>query len=165
MKKNFYLMFVALFGVLALTSCNNDDDHPANLSDAARSAFEAQYPSARSVDWDVKGAYHVAEFHDNGVETDVWYDANGNWCMTETDLGRDLTKLPTAVQTAFQASAYSAWRVDDIDKYVRTDRTFYLIEVETSGQKDRDLYYAEDGTLLKDVEDAPNDDVTPATTF
>jgi len=55
--------------------------------------------------------------------------------------------------------------VDDIDKYERTDRTFYLIEIETKGQQDRDLFFGEDGTLLKDEVDRENNDVTPDTTF
>jgi hypothetical protein len=57
------------------------------------------------------------------------------------------------------------WIVDDLDKYERPDMTFYLIEIEFSGKKDRNLYYAVDGTLLKDEEDKGRDEVYPDTTF
>jgi hypothetical protein len=40
-----------------------------------------------------------------------------------------------------------------------------LIEVETPGQPDRDLYFAPDGTLLKDEADRENYEVTPDIVF
>ena len=85
--------------------------------------------------------------------------------MTELDFGTNLGLLPDAVQNAFRNGQYANWRVDDIDKYERLDRTFYLIEIETNGQRDRDLFFAEDGSLLKDEVDKENNDVTPSTTF
>ena len=85
--------------------------------------------------------------------------------MTELDFGVNLQLLPEAVRNVFQNGQYASWRVDDIDKYERTDRTFYLIEIETKGQQDRDLFFGEDGTLLKDEVDRDNNDVTPDTTF
>ena len=163
MKKNLLVWCVALLG-LAATACS-DDDNPVNVSDSVKQTFLSAYPNASNVEWELKSGYYVADFHVNGVEMDVWYDASGVWCMTETDLRRDLTGLPQAVQSAFQSSTYSAWTVDDIDKYECPSRTFYLIEVETAGQKDRKLYYGETGTLLKDAEDAPNDDVLPTISF
>jgi hypothetical protein len=69
------------------------------------------------------------------------------------------------VKETFLAGQYATWGVDDIDKYEREDLTFYLVEVEKKGQKDMDLYYTEDGTVLKEVEDRPNDDVLPTTSF
>jgi hypothetical protein len=55
--------------------------------------------------------------------------------------------------------------VDDIDKYERPKDVFYLIEVETKGEKDRDLFYASDGTLLKDEADRENNEVKPDIVF
>jgi hypothetical protein len=49
--------------------------------------------------------------------------------------------------------------------YEREDMTFYLVEVEKNGEKDRNLYYNAEGGLLKDEVDAPNDDVLPTTQF
>ena len=85
--------------------------------------------------------------------------------MTETDLGIDVNKLPVVVKDAFLSSDYANWIVDDIDKYEREDMTFYLIEIEKKGQKDRNLYYNDQGGLLRDAEDMPNDDVLPTTQF
>ena len=85
--------------------------------------------------------------------------------MTEFDLGVSVSALPQAVQSAFLESQYSSWHVEDINKYERANDVFFLIEVETKGQQDRNLYYNEEGSLLKDEVDRENDDITPDTTL
>ena len=66
--------------------------------------------------------------------------------------------LPKAIQTAFGESEYKDWRVDDVDMLERVEmETMYVIEVEKSKQE-FDLFYAEDGTLIKAVEDIDNND-------
>ena len=163
MKNKMYFLFVALLSMSVLTGCD-DDDNPVKVSDSLKNTFHGQFPNANKVEWEMKRGYYVADFWD-GVEKEAWYDANGKWVMTETDYGRNITLLPQAVQDAYQASAYNMWIVDDVDKYERADMTFYLIEVETAGKKDRNLFYAESGALLKDAEDKGNDEVYPDFTF
>jgi hypothetical protein len=55
--------------------------------------------------------------------------------------------------------------VDGLDKYERPNDVFYLIEVETKGEHDRDLFFASDGSLLKDEVDKENNEVTPSIVF
>jgi len=162
MKLKLYWLFLALCSVITLQSCSDDDD-PTNVSETIQNAFKAKYPSATNEKWEIKSGYYVAEFWENGKETDAWFTSNGEWKMTETDLGRDLNLLPNEVKTAFDNSEYKTWRIEDIDKYERQDKTFYLIEVETEGKKDHKLFYSTDGTLLKSVDDAENDDILPNT--
>ncbi len=162
MKLNLYVCSLALCGAMALQSCS-DDNNPTNVSEAIQSALQAKYPSVTGEEWEQKSGYYVAEFRTNGMETDAWFTTAGVWCMTETDLGRDKSALPSEVKVAFEGSDYKTWTVEDIDKYERPNETFYLIEVETAGKPDHKLYYATDGTLLKSVDDAENDDVLPTT--
>ena len=166
MKAKFYGLFLALLGAVSLTSCDKDDDlRLSEVPGAVLDSFEAKFPDAGRTEWEKKSGYIVADFWQNGMDTQVWYDSNGHWLMTEYDLGPNLSVLPQAVQSAIQESQYATWYVEDIHKYERTDEVFYLIEVETKGQKDRNLYYNEEGTLLKDEADRVNDDVTPKTTL
>ena len=162
MKLKLYLLFLALCGVVTLQSCSDDDD-PTNVSEAIQNAFKAKYPSATNETWEIKSGYYVAEFWENGKEPDVWFTSDAEWRMTETDLGRDKNLLPDEVRTAFESSEYKTWRTEDIDKYERPDKTFYLIEVETAGKTDHKLFYAPDGTLIKSVDDAETDDILPNT--
>ena len=68
--------------------------------------------------------------------------------MTEYDI--PFAQLPQAVQDAFKTGAYASWRVDDVDKIEKTDASvIYVIEVE-SGEKEYELTYLEDGTLIRE---------------
>ncbi len=166
MKLKLYLLLFALCSVVTLQSCSDDDD-PTTVPEAIVDAFKAKFPSVTNEKWEIKSGYHVAEFWDNGKEVDAWFTSTAEWSMTETDLGKDLTLLPNEVKTTFTSSIYNPtttnWRVEDIDLYERPDKTFYLIEIEAAGQKDRKLFYNPDGTLIKDVEDKENDDILPNT--
>ncbi len=155
---------MALWGVVGFTGCDDNDD-VTNLPEVIENAFNDKFPDATWVEWERKAGYYVAEFRQDGMDVEAWYDNQGSWRMTESDFGRNLTLLPQAVQTTFQSSGYSQWTVDDIDKYECPDKTFYLIEVKKAGQRDRKLFYSQDGLLLKDVEDKENDDVLPTISF
>ena len=167
MKKYLNWMWMAVVASVVLTSCSDDDDdiRVKDVPNAVLAAFEAKYPNVQRAEWDQKKGYYVADFWQEGMETHVWMNNGAEWKMTELDLGTNLGLLPDAVQSAFLNGQYANWRVDDIDKFERTDRTFYLLEIETKGQQDRDVYYAEDGSILKDEVDRENNEVTPDTNF
>ncbi len=153
MKLKLHLLLLALCGMFVLQSCEKEDDIPAGEQQVARNAFEAKYPTVKNAHWEMKRNYCVAEFYENGREMEAWFTTDGTWSMTETDLGMNTTLLPEPVQAALATSAYASWRVDDIDLYERPDKDFYLIEVETKGQPDHDLFFAPDGTLIKAEKD------------
>ena len=135
MKVKFYGFFLTLLGVSILTSCEKEDDiHLSDVPSAVVNSFEAKFPNASRAEWEKKGGYIVAEFWQDGMDTQAWYNSNGEWLMPEFDWGRNVSALPQAVQEAFQNSAYATWRVDDIDLYERPKDAFYLIEVEPQGQ-------------------------------
>lgn len=166
MKANIWKLLFLFCSVIVLSACDTDDDLPSSkVPETVKSAFDAKFPTVNRVEWEKKSGYYVAEFHENGVEMQTWFDTDAVWCMTETDLRTDLNGLPGLVQSAFQTGEYADWRVNDIDKYERPAGVFYLIEIEKNGQKDRDLFYDENGTLLKDVVDTEKDTVLPNISF
>lgn len=143
-------------GMVAFTSCDDDNDDYARVPDAVTAAFSHQYGNPGYVEWDSeRGGYYVAEFRKDGSDHEAWYTQAGLWAMTEVDYGRSLADLPQAVQSGYAATAYAldAWTVDDIDEIQRPDyETVYKIEVEKRGQADHDLYFDLGGTLYRDVE-------------
>lgn len=166
MKTRLYGLLVALMGVVALTGCEKDDDiRVSDVPNDVMNTFEVKFPNVSRAEWENKHGYYVADFWQEGMETQVWIDQRAEWRMTELDFGTNTQLLPEAVRSAFQGGQYGSWRVDDIDKYERTDGIFYLIEVETNGERDRDLFFGEDGTLLKDEVAQENKEVTPDTRF
>ena len=160
MKTKIYLLPVLFcFFTFTLASCDDDDDnrHPGN--DVVESAFNKMYPSASGVDWETKGGYFVVDFWQDGKEKEAWFDTNGEWYLTETDIRFD--DLPEAVKTSHNAGEYASWHVDDVDMLERKDmEKSYVIEVE-QGNKEYDLYYSTEGILIKAIEDNGNNNYLP----
>lgn len=158
MKTKLSVLALAMCGMLAFTSCDDDDNN--YLPDQTiTKAFDEKYPNAGKVEWETKGGYEVAEFHISGNETEAWFDNKGNWVMTKTEINFGL--LPEAVRTSLKDSEYKDWKTTDFDKLERYNAaTVYVIEVE-QGEQEFDLYYTEDGVLLKAVPDDDNDNFQP----
>ena len=158
MKTKLSVLAFAMCGMLAFTSCDDDDNN--YLPDQTiTKAFDEKYPNAGKVEWETKGGYEVAEFHVSGNETEAWFDNKGNWVMTKTEINFGL--LPEAVRTSLKDSEYKDWKTTDFDKLERYNAaTVYVIEVE-QGELEFDLYYTEDGVLLKAVPDDDNDNFQP----
>lgn len=159
MKLKIFTLLLALGAAWSLQSCDNDDDGSINVPTELQNAFSEKYPNVANVRWESKAGYYVADFHD-GYEASAWFAQNGEWQMTETDVPFDA--LPQAVITEFGKSEYknengSGWLVDDVDKLERKGlETVYVIEVERQNEE-RDLYYSEEGDLIKTIIDVDDD--------
>lgn len=153
MKTKLNLLLFSVFALFFVTGCDNDDDH--YLPDTMiLDAFERMYPNATQVEWERKLGYFVADCKIDNKEKDVWFDANGEWMLTETDI--TLNELPKAVTDAIASSQYANWKIDDISYLERKDmEAVYVVEVEKA-KDEVDLYYSEEGQLLKAVSDGGN---------
>lgn len=141
---------VALWG---LSSCSSDDDHKPE--EVVKTALTAKYPNVANIEWEVKGAYIVADCRIDGKDTDVWFAADAAWKMTEYELL--LADLPEAVLTGLAQSEYATWRVDDRDLLEYPGRSEYVIEVE-EGAKEIDVYFSPTGELLRTKDVSSGDD-------
>lgn len=174
MKRILSLCHILLTGSFVLmTSCNDNDDlHsnpvPENIPEKVILEFNAKYPNATNVTWSTKDTYAVANFYLASTRTGghepnntAWFNMAGHWNMTETEISYQ--QLPEAVKTAFEASPYASWRMDnEIDKLQRSDKneTLYIIEVsqkEGNVETEVDLYYTEEGILVKEIVNAEAD--------
>lgn len=158
MRKNSIFILLALLGLLFM-ACDKDDD--SYMPDAkVTAAFNQQYKDAKQVEWEQKGKYQTVEFRLNETEMEAWYDNNGKWLMTESDIL--FTALPEAVKNTFATDEYASWQKEDVDKLERADREMavYVIEVE-QGAREMDLYYNEDGTFIKAVNGDNQPDHSP----
>lgn len=174
MKRILSLCHILLTGSFVLmTSCNDNDDlHsnpvPENIPEKVILEFNAKYPNATNVTWSTKDTYAVANFYLASTRTGghepnntAWFNMAGHWNMTETEISYQ--QLPEAVKTAFEASPYASWRIDnEIDKLQRSDNneTLYIIEAsqkEGNVETEVDLYYTEEGILVKEIVNAEAD--------
>lgn len=140
-----FTLTALLAGSVCLISCDDDDKKAPDL---IQQAFNVKYPNATVHEWEYKNGYSVADFINNGREAEAWFDAQGQWYMTETDYGRDLSQLPQVVQQAFQSSLYASWYLEDIDMLeYPTQATVYVFDLE-QGEMDYMLRITADGTVL-----------------
>lgn len=159
MRLKMYFLLLAM-GAFALTmqSCNDDEDGitvPTELTNA----LADKHPAAQRVAWGTKGTFYVADFHEGNFDKEAWFTPDGTWQMTETDI--PYQELPDLVKAAYDKTPYklNAWTIDDVDMLERKDvSTVYVIEIEKKGEQDRDLYYSQEGILLKEVVDTDDDD-------
>ncbi len=155
MKTKVLIMAALVCNSFVSMSCSDDDNNfvPENV---VTRAFDTKYPDARQVSWENEAGYVKAEFYTGSYEAEAWFDPQGNWLLTETDL--PYNALPQAVRSAFEAGPYASWKVDDVDKLERPDTgTIYVLDVE-SGERDADLHYSENGILVKEVTDGNGND-------
>lgn len=162
MKK---IVCFAAVAMMALQACEKSKEtgQDSAVSEKAKQAMAAKYPGASNVTWQSKNGYVVATFSNaaqravSAEQLDAWFDNQGAWYMTETDIRFD--QLPEAVKTAFAAGTYAAWLVDDVDKIERSGtETVYVIEVkQTETGREMDLYYSPDGVLVKEMADVDDD--------
>lgn len=148
MKTTLVTALILLTTTFAFSSCKDSSyTPPKNVV----SAFKAKYPSAKRVEWEVKNTYQVAEFHIDFTEVEAWFDNNGQWVMTESDI--KYSSLPVVIRNSFESGEYGKWEVEDVDKLERSGmETIYIIEAEL-GEQEVALHYLENGTLVKTLMD------------
>lgn len=85
----------------------------AGVPGTIQSAMKKIYPKVSNPDWSLKNNYFVADFTADGMNKNAWFDTNGNWIMTQTDL-ETMDEVPGAVYNTFAFSQYASWPVNDV---------------------------------------------------
>lgn len=130
------------------TSHNNDNDLNMNsVPTAVRDAFSGRYPGAQQVEWERNAHLYEAEFVLNGVEYEAWFQADGTWVRTKSEINLRTATLPQAVKN-YVAANYSGWSIDDADFIQTPTDEYYELELEKKGQQDVKLRIRPDGTVI-----------------
>lgn len=156
MNTKFIFSLLALCTLFLGTACDDDNDDNRYTPDAViTKAFTEKYPDAQRISWENKHGYEVADFYLGNQDTEAWFDNQGKWILTETEI--PLSILPSAIRDDIAAGPYAQWVVkNEVDKIERPDTpTLYIVEVE-KGEQEMDLYYTENGALIKEVPDDDN---------
>ena len=146
--KRIILTVILAVSAMTLFSCEKFEDGMPVKS--VREAFAEMYPDARDVEWDMELTGWKVSF-ETGTPPDVkeseaWYDRNGNWLRTETDLLA--SALPQVVKDALAASEYASAVLDagDVEFVETPDGNFYQLEVILKGLEVK-LKVSEDGKI------------------
>lgn len=164
MKTKFSIVaFICFILAGVMSSCSNDDSkYTINATPEVQKAFKLQYPNAKNTKWEIRNSYYVAEFNDDGYRSvDAWYNASGEWFLSEYDVAYDA--VPAVVKTTFMNSLYGAWKVDDVDLISRPSfMDLYIIEAEEPAtDREVDVYISADGVYIKAVLDSDDNLAQP----
>lgn len=146
---------ISAFAVIAalamsLLSCEKYED--GKPSRDVRTQFKDMYPDARDVEWEAERGLWQVSFETGTPpavkEHEAWYDANGNWIRTETDILA--SELPQSVKDAIAASEYASAVIlhDDIEYVTTPAGDYYSLELMYNGVKIR-LNVTEGGEVAK----------------
>ena len=161
MKQIKFITTALICGTITLSSCDkqNSDGY---IDNAVYAAFEREFPGAKDISWRTNGNYAIASFEWNGSragnDTDftAWFDkTTAEFKMHEYDI--PFSSLPQTVVNAFNESDYAKlpWKHDDeVDVIKKNGENLVLYVIEVEKDTEADLYYSEDGVLVKEVLDA-----------
>ncbi len=142
-KKSIFLMSL-LLGLAAATTvaCSSDDE--LNAPPAVAATFELMYPGIVP-QWEFEQNMWNAEFRKDSREMEAWFQTDGTWVMTETDIA--VTELPAAVVAAVNAN-YPDYAIDDAEWVETPLQDYFEVELDRKGQPDVHLKITEEGVIL-----------------
>lgn len=147
MKKYRFGLLTVLFLLVSVVALA---DYPPAQTQVA---FQTMYPAVEEVEWEKKGDYFIADFVKEGEEIDVWFGAESQWVMTETDV-ESLEKIPAPVAKAFMKSTLSAMRLTDVRVITFPNQPMVIvIDVEGyNSDEEYQAFYAPDGKILQTLD-------------
>lgn len=131
--KRIMTILVVAGAVLTAASCDRYED--GRPSKNVRAEFERMYPDAWDVEWEYGGVHWEVEFETgtrpNGIEHTAFYDMDGNWLATKTEL--PLASVPQKIRDYLAASEYGGYRLEEntVDLYESPTETFYRFDLRT----------------------------------
>lgn len=154
MKKSYILGILAI-SAFALVSCDMlDDDMSLNGPKPQKQitkGFNDDYPKARDVEWEFENGCWVVSFETGWgtgkVDYEAWYDTDGNWLMTKTEMHH--SKVPQHIKDALAADPeYGSLRMDDneVELYETPDGSFYRFDLRINGY-DIEVDVTDDGVV------------------
>ena len=148
-RMNVLLLSLMLCSAMMAAGCDNsigvDDDIPQSyVPQAVMQSFNDKYPGSKAT-WEMERGMLKAEFRKDRRDVDAWFDNNGKWVRSETDLvARD---LPNSIKTMLE-STYPGYHIDDIDLIETPTEKYYLVELEKRGSMDIKVKVTEDGKII-----------------
>lgn len=146
--KRIMMILAVVAAFFATVSCDRYED--GRPSKDVRNEFNRMYPDAWDVEWEYDGMQWEVSFETgsrpNGVEHTAWYETDGTWVQTKTDIL--LSKVPQNIKDYLMASEYASAQFDDNDaEYFETPTgNFYRFDMRVNGGE-IDVDVTEDGEV------------------
>ena len=123
---------------------------PAQL----KAKFNALYPHAEKVKWDIEKPNFEVNFEADDTETSLLFDAKGKIVEVETALEED--DMPKIIEKSIETN-FKGWELKEGAKIVSDGKTTYEAELK-KGEKKMDAIFTPDGKLVKKNTNVENDE-------
>ena len=80
MKTRMTIFASLLLAGFTFTSCDDDNDNYTPDEKIVNVLYE-KYPNAQRIDWELQHDHYVADFYDNNIEKEAWFNTKGEWVM------------------------------------------------------------------------------------
>lgn len=139
MKYTLILIFGLLFSSMGVAQDLLVQDVPA----VVLNSFNQAFPKASDVEWEMKGENYNVEFDIGRRDHEVWLDSKGTIIKHKEELrARD---LPADIAKRIKENN-AGYRIDDVDKIVEGNQTYYKVELENANI-DKTIVVDQNGAL------------------
>ena len=144
-------MKIIMLSVMAssfwLISCSQDIP-AANVPSIVQNALQSKFVDATDIEWEKKKNFYEAEFDMNNIDHKAHIDPNGHVIMYKMEIRKE--ELPQAVASAI-SRGHAGYDIDDAEKMEKDGMTYYQVELDAKGKKDKKLVYTTDGDLAQNI--------------
>ena len=144
MKSYILLGFSLLIGANVLAQDLRSSEVPTTI----RTSFDKDFPNARDIEWEKKGANYKVEFEIGRNDHEVLINTSGQILGHKEDISD--SQLPQAVKSKIK-NEYKAYRIDGADKQAVGSKVLYKVEIESgrfNNKKELDLILDQKGQIL-----------------
>jgi uncharacterized membrane protein YkoI len=120
----------------------------SKVPSVVQNTVQAKYASAAKLEWEKKQKLYEAEFTINNTDYSVMIDETGKIVSSKTNIL--VADLPAEV-TAAIAKDYGGYTIDEAEKVEKDGVTYYQVELEAKGKKDREVVFTTAGVSTKAI--------------
>jgi hypothetical protein len=115
---------------------------------AVKESFAKLYPNASNAKWDHEKKHNFeVEFKDNGIETSVIFDKNGNLVESESTIQN--TELPANIEKTIN-SKYNGYKIVKAEKNIDAKgKVCFELDIKKDKMK-KELIFDKDGNFVKE---------------
>ena len=136
--------------IILVTIGNTVSAQFGTIPSSVTESFKEKYPTATNVEWQSKLSSYSVVFLLDSNKHEARYNKKGIWQETESEVS--LEELPAEVKDGFDKSKYATdeWEMESIHKIETPGKMQFRIEVAKSDLKKRNLFFNQEGRLLRD---------------
>jgi len=122
-------------------ACSNDIP-TKDVPSVILNTFKSQFPKALDIEWEKENNIYEVEFELENTDHTARYNTDGKLIIFKKDI--HTSELPQAIKSVLSAN-FKDYVVDETELVKKGNATYYQLELESRGKRDKKLVFSEDG--------------------